>query len=97
MAEHDVVSGTLTPNEVEYVTVNVAEFGPQSMIGIVNRSQDGVIWVRTDGVDPEVAGFDCYPVLSYRSFDSPEGANEVTIGLISDMEINFTVEGGHLQ
>ncbi len=94
MAEHDVVSGELTANEVEIVTVNVANFGSQNIVGVVNRTQDGVIWVRIDGENPEIEGFDSYPVLSYRMFKCPKGDHEATVRMISDQALDFTVEGG---
>ena len=93
MAAPTAKSGTLTISTVASVAVSVDAFGPGNQVGVLNRSSTGVIWVRTDGVDPTVAGDNCFPVLSYRAFNVPAGGTEVTIKLISDAALAYTVEG----
>lgn len=81
------LSGTLAANVVTSVIVAGWPYG----INVVNRSGTGTIWVRMDGVDPTVAGQDCFPVLGARNFPSP-GAN-VNVRLISSGALDYTVEG----
>lgn len=85
------VSGTLTPDEVEPVTVTDTR---PAGIEIVNRSGSGTIWYRLDGVDPTVGGAGCHPVLGSRRIDNPwsTGGKSVTVKLISDEALDYTVE-----
>jgi len=85
------VSGTLTQDQVETVTVTgVADAG----IEIVNLSQTGVIWYRLDGLDPAVGGDGSHPVLGARRVDNPwtKGAGTVTVKLIADAALDYCVE-----
>lgn len=89
-----VKSGTLTPGEPKEVTVTIASFGTGNSFGVLNRSGEGIIWVRTDGGTPGVEEDDSYPVMSYREFDGKEGCTSVTVTMISDQALDYTVEGG---
>lgn len=93
MAAPKARTGTLTANVVAEVTVAVSPFGENNEFGIVNLSGQGIIWVRTDGVDPTIGGDNCFPVLGYRIFTVPDGSKEVTPKMISDTALQYTVEG----
>jgi len=86
-------SGTLVANEVEEITVDVDRFGDNNQIGILNRSQEGVIWVRTDGEDPEVEGDNSFPVMQYRIFSAKNGYSSFTVKMVADVDVDYTVEG----
>lgn len=86
-------SGTLTPNVVETVSIEVTATGAANAVGILNRSESNAIWVRLDGKDPEVEGDDSFPVMNYRLFDARAGFTTVTVKMISDTALDYTVEG----
>jgi hypothetical protein len=82
-------SGTLVANTVTPVAVLNCFPG----INVVNRSGSGTIWVRLDGVDPTVAGDNCFPVLGVRYFSVPAAnADKITVKLISTAALDYTVE-----
>lgn len=86
-------SGTLTPNVVTAVAITN---GWPDGVEVINRTGTGQIWVRLDGVNPTVAGDDCYVVLGARRFDPPDGANRpwpLSVRLISTEALDYTVEG----
>ncbi len=85
--------GTLTPDEVEAVTIEVNRFGFE----VVNRTLSGAIWVRFDGVDPEVAGADSYVVLGARRFPFSGSAKTIEVRLLSTDELDYSVEGRDTQ
>jgi hypothetical protein len=82
-------SGTLTAG----VAVDVEITDHDNWVEIVNRSQTGEIWARTDGQDATVAGDDCYVVLGARVL--PVRALDTaaaTVSLISTGALAYTVE-----
>lgn len=83
-------SGTLTPDQVE--DVEIEDAWPDG-ITVINRSQTGTIWVRLDGVNPVAAGDNSHPVLGVRYFPAPRVQEAVTVKLISDAALDYTVEG----
>lgn len=84
-------SGTLTSNVV--TSVEITDAWPAG-IEVINRSGTGEIWVRLDGVNPTVAGDDCYVVLGARRFEPQTvGRESVTVKLISSGALKYTVEG----
>ena len=83
-------SGTLTQAQVEDVEITDAH--PDG-ITVINRSQTGAIWVRLDGPDPEVEGDNSHPVLGVRYFPAPRAQQAVTVKLLSDEALDYTVEG----
>lgn len=86
-------SGTLDPGIVTEVTVTVDPFGGNRGVGITNRTGTGEIWVRIDGEDPIVEGDDCYIVIAVRELETPTGASSITVKLLSNDAISYTVEG----
>lgn len=99
MAAQRSTSITLAVNTVSHVTF------PQyfATITVVNRSTTGTLWVRIDGVDPLVAGDDCYPVLPLQSQSFPNGVllqepvtrviSGTQASIISDTACPITVYG----
>ncbi len=83
----NIKSGTLTPSTVATVTVSADGLGIQ----VVNRSQNGTIWVRLDGVDPVAAADDVFAVIGVRHFATRTGS--VQVRLISTAALAYTVEG----
>lgn len=85
-------SGTLTPDTV--TTVAITNAYPDG-VTIVNRAQNGsVIWVRADGTNPVIGADDCFPVAGVLRVPSPTvGRGDVTIKLISDQAVPYTVHG----
>lgn len=89
------VTGTLEPGVVSSVTVQgVQDYG----IEIINLTGSGVIWYRLDGEDPEVGVGGSHPVLGSRkvndpNYSVPSNRDAVTVKLISDEALMFTVEG----
>lgn len=80
--------GTLTGSAVTAVAVVADLNGLQ----IVNRTQTGAIYVRLDGVDPTVAGDDCFVVLGARHF--PTGrTGSIDVRMISSDNLAYSVEG----
>lgn len=98
MAIH-ITSGALTANTVSTVTFALWYRGIQ----VINRSAND-IWARFDGVDPTVAGDECFfvPANSYISVNNPVKPPEPALGLtavttvklISASASNFTIEAG---
>ena len=99
MAASRATSPTLTVNTVAHITF------PQyfSTITVVNRNATGVLWIRTDGNDPIVAGDDCYPVLPMQAQSFPNGVltqepitrviSGTQVSIISDTACPITVYG----
>ncbi len=87
MAIVNSTSGTLTNNVVTRLNVNTSSDG----VEIVNRSQNGELWVRLDGTDPTIAGDNCFIVLGARLFPTVNG--NVDVRLIASTPIKYTVEG----
>lgn len=62
------------------------------------------MWVRFDGVDPTIAGDECFfvPANSYISVNNPVKPPEIALGLTASTTVkiitatasNYTVEGG---
>lgn len=69
MAASRAQSGTTTANTA--VTVKFPQYFAN--LTVVNRSTGEVLWARTDGVNPVVAGDDCFPVLSQQSLTFANG------------------------
>lgn len=90
MAARTAQSGTLAVNTVTPVTITDAYPG----VLIVNRTGSGAIWVRLDGVDPTVAGVNCFPVQTARSFGIDPGQRPTVVKLIANAALDYTVEGG---
>lgn len=84
--------GVLTADQVTTVDI---EAGRSGGIVVVNRNQEGVIWVRIDGVNPQVEGADSYAVFGAREFDLGRRQREQTtaVKLLSDADRSYTVEG----
>jgi hypothetical protein len=87
MAASRATSPTLTAN------APLAVKFPQyfSTITVVNRHATGVVWLRTDGATPTVAGDDCYPVLPMDAQTFPNGVllQEPITRVISGTQINI--------
>jgi hypothetical protein len=84
-----VISGTLTANTVAPLTIT----DHNNWVEVVNRSQTGEIWVRTDGTDPTVAGNDCYVVLGARRLHITKADTQsADVRLISNAALAYTVE-----
>lgn len=87
MAAKRAQSGTLTAN-----TVTTIKF-PQyfAVVHVVNRSTDQTIWTRSDGIDPTVAGDDCYPVLAQQDISFTNGllSQEPAVRIQSGTQINL--------
>jgi len=70
-------------------------------ITVVHRGATGTIWLRTDGIEPEVLEDDNYPVLPGQSITFPNGilsqepitrmVSGTSVLLISDTAVPFTV------
>ncbi|APC46414.1 hypothetical protein HWB05_gp152 [Streptomyces phage BRock] len=69
MAASRAKSGTTTANTA--VTIKFPQYFAN--ITVVNRSTGEVLWARTDGYDPAVAGDDAFPVLSQQSLTFGNG------------------------
>jgi hypothetical protein len=84
--------GVLTAGQVTTVDV---EAGRSGGIVVVNRDQAGVIWVRLDGVNPQVEGVDSYAVFGAREFQLGRRQVEqsTSVKLLSDADRAYTVEG----
>lgn len=82
--------GGLTANTVERIEVDSGRGG----IVVVNRAQEGVIWVRIDGTDPEPEGEDSYAVFGAREFPLTrrQQSSTIDVRMISDADRTFTVE-----
>lgn len=82
--------GTLTANVVTTVVVTPGWQG----IEVVNRANQGVIWVRIDGADPVPEADDSYAVLGARQFPIRRDgtADPISVKLISDAGRGFSVE-----
>jgi hypothetical protein len=83
--------GTLSANTVASVSITPGSEG----IVVVNRTLSGEIWVRIDGVDPQIAGDGSYVVIGAREFpmsltDVRKGT--VNVRLISDAVRQFSAE-----
>lgn len=82
--------GSLTANQITTVDIEAGRDG----IVVVNRNQEGVIWVRIDGTDPQIEGADSYAVFGVREF--PLGRSKayksVQVRLLSDEPRAYTVE-----
>lgn len=98
MAIH-ITSGTTTATVV--TTVTFANW--YHNIEIINRSS-GDMWARVDGVDPTVAGDECFFVapLGFIDVSNPKSPPEPALGttsntvikMISAANANFTVQAG---
>lgn len=84
--------GTLTANEVKTVSVTAGRAGG---VVVVNRNQQGVIWVRLDGISPVAEGAGSYAVFGAREFLLGRGAafKQSNVSLLSDADRAYTVEG----
>lgn len=82
--------GTLTPNEVTTLNLTAGRTG----IVVVNRNQEGVIWVRIDGTDPVAEAPDSYAVFGAREFYIGRKGQygDVEVRLLSDADRAYTVE-----
>lgn len=103
MAFTHITSGTTTANAVTTLTFPARYDG----VDIVNRST-GDMWVRIDGVDPTIAGDDCFyvPPQSFVNaanttpYSEPgntgghTGATTTVVKLISAANAAFTVSAG---
>lgn len=99
MAASRASSLTLTVNTP--VTVKFPQYF--ATITVINRNSTGVVWIRTDGNNPTVAGDDCYPVLPMQSQSFPNGVllqepitrtiSGTQVSLISDTACPITVYG----
>lgn len=97
MAASRAKSGTTVANTA--VAIKFPQYFAN--ITVVNRSTGEVLWARTDGADPIVAGDDCFPILSQQSLTfgngvlSQEPVVRVTSGtlvtLISTGTCDYTV------
>lgn len=78
---------TLTPNVASTVTFPLYF----ATITIDNLDTNGIVWVRTDGQLPEVAGNDCYDVLPMQSKSFPNGnlQQEPVTRVISGTQVNL--------
>src|SRR5690242_20759372 len=71
MAAQRAKSLTLTANTM--APINFPQYF--ATVTVINRSTStDVVWVRTDGMEPAVAGDDCYPVLPGQSQSFPNGS-----------------------
>jgi len=90
----EALSGTLTAN-VATTGLQLTATYPGG-INIINRSGTGTIWYRLDGTAPTVAGNDCHPVLGAVHIDNPfdtgTALGAVTVKLISDAALAYTIE-----
>lgn len=77
-------------------TVDVVTLSPDYVVvEIVNRSASTDLWVRTDHVDPTVAGDECYPIQPggfSRLLHAP-GVTNTEVRLISTGACAYTVAG----
>lgn len=97
MAAVQISSGTTTANTVKTVTFPLRYDG----IEVINRST-GDMWARFDGVDPTIAGDDCFYVApqSYLVVANPKppqnsaGTITTEIRMISAATAAYTVSAG---
>lgn len=85
--------GTLTAGTAKQVSVTPGTEG----IVIVNRSDEGYIWVRFDGTNPEPFGDDSYIVIGSRQFpldrrSLQRAAAGLDVRLISQHALDYSVE-----
>ncbi len=80
------VHGQLTAGQVATVQVDASLAG----IEVVNRDQQGELWVRLDGVDPVPNAAGSFVVLGARAFTVRRGT--FTVKLISDEPLHYSVE-----
>lgn len=82
--------GVLTAGQTTSIDINAGREG----IVIVNRAQQGVIWVRIDGEDPEPEGDDTYAVFGVREFPLTrrQALNPITVKMLSEADRAYTVE-----
>lgn len=83
--------GVLTANTVAAVAVDPGREG----VVVTNRSLEGVLWVRIDGVNPTVAGAGSYSVLGARDFPLTRAQlklGPLTVKIISDGARAYSVE-----
>lgn len=87
MAAKRAQSGTLVANEV--TTVKFPQYF--ATVHVVNRSADKTIWTRSDGIDPTIAGDDCYPVLAQQDISYTNGllSQEPVVRIQSGTQINL--------
>jgi hypothetical protein len=84
-------SGTLTPSTATPIAITDAFPGG---IWVHNRTQTGEIWVRLDGTPAAVAADDNFLVSGSRHFPPYRiGTEAVTVSLISNQALDYTVEG----
>jgi hypothetical protein len=81
--------GTLTAGVVTTVTVDTSAKGFE----VVNRDQQGEIWVRTDGQDPVPRADGTFVVLGARRFGGRSRFGAVEVRLVAEVERQFSVEG----
>lgn len=84
--------GTLTANQVKTVSVTAGRNGG---VVVVNRNQEGVIWVRMDGIAPAIEGAGSYAVFGTHEFDLGyrKMSQQVNVSMVSDANRTYTVEG----
>lgn len=82
--------GSLTANTVKTVQIDSGRGG----IVIVNRDQQGIIWVRIDGVDPQPETAGTYAVFGAREFALTRNQQAVPIDvrMVSDVTRKYSVE-----
>lgn len=83
--------GVLTANVVTTLSIDAGNGG----LVVVNRSLEGVIWVRIDGQDPQIAGEGTYAVFGARDFPISRyrlRSGPIIVKLISDTARAYTVE-----
>jgi hypothetical protein len=98
MAGVHITSGTTVANTVSRLT-----FGWFRGIEVENRST-GDMWARFDGIDPTIAGDDCFFIAanSALSVNNPKVSPQVGSGITSSTDVrlisaaaaNFTVQVG---
>jgi hypothetical protein len=82
--------GGLTADTIATVQVEAGRNG----IVIVNRAQEGVIWVRIDGQDPMAEAPGTYAVFGAREFNLSrnQALGGITVKMITDAERTYSVE-----
>ena len=91
MAANRASSSTLTPGTA--VTVKFPQYFAN--LTVVNRSTNLELWVRSDGVDPTVAGDDAYPVLAQQSITFSNGilSQEPVVRVQSGTQVSLISSG----
>jgi hypothetical protein len=82
--------GALTANTVKQIELESGRGG----IVVVNRTQEGIIWVRIDGQDPVPEGAGTYAVFGAREFPLTRNQQNypIDVRMITDEDRAYTVE-----